>query len=153
MKEVHMKCGCCGEEISTSDKFCKYCGEENEIYNILYEEQAEDDEIDNVTSDLSDDEYDDVDEYDDSDTEYVEINGEKTKVVYVEKEGRVLAICALVFCALGSLWIGSILSIIGLCILGEEKNVRKCKIGLGLSVMWVMIWMVIFAIIFSVPAN
>lgn len=149
-----MKCECCGEEISTSDKFCKFCGEENEIHNFLYEEQVEDEDIDKATNDTDDEiEYDDNDvEYDDSDTEYVEINGEKTKVVYVRKEGTGLSTCAVVFSALGFGVLGVILSIVGLCTCNEDYNVRKCKIGLWLNVVWFML-LVIISFVTSCSSN
>lgn len=61
-----------------------------------------------------------------------------------QPESSGLSIAALIFSILGG-WIGLVLDIIGLCTLKEAKNRRRCKIGLGIVIAWVILIVILVA--------
>ena len=62
--------------------------------------------------------------------------------VFKQAESSGLSIAALVFSILGG-WIGLLLDIIGLCTLKEENNRKRCKIGLGIVIAWVVLFVIL----------
>lgn len=64
-------------------------------------------------------------------------------------ETGTLGILAIVFSLFGG-WIGLLLSIIGLCTYKLPANKTKCKIALGISLLWILLWVVLFV---TVTAN
>lgn len=61
-----------------------------------------------------------------------------------QEESSGLSVAALIFSILGG-WLGLVLDIIGLCTLKDERNKRRCKIGLGIVIAWVVIFVIILA--------
>ncbi|MCM1196100.1 MAG: zinc ribbon domain-containing protein [Roseburia sp.] len=62
----------------------------------------------------------------------------------VTPEGSVLGILSIVFGAFGG-WLGLVLGIIGLCMYKEPNNRKKCKVGIGLFIGWVVILIILIA--------
>ena len=114
-----MKCGVCGKEISTKDKYCSACGTRN------YESK-----VSNISS---------------TSKFTYEKNMEKVNIKFSyeeENEKPGIGIAALVFSILGG-WLGLVLAIVGLCQYKEGKNKNRCKIAIVISICWVFLGFII----------
>ena len=70
-----------------------------------------------------------------------------------EKKSSIIGIFAIIFSVLGG-WLGLVLSIVGLFYYKEDdeecvKGLTYCKIGLGISIAWIVIAVLIFTISFA----
>lgn len=63
-------------------------------------------------------------------------------------ESSIWGILAIVFGALGG-WFGLLFGIIGLATYKNESNRKKCKIGIGLFIGWIVFYVIIMIIAFS----
>ncbi len=59
-----------------------------------------------------------------------------------------LAIAALVFSILGGL-VGLILDIVGLCTLKGETDRKYCKVGLIISIVYIVIWVIVIVVVIA----
>ena len=70
-----------------------------------------------------------------------------------EQKSSIIGILAIIFSVLGG-WLGLVLSIVGLFYYKEDdeecvKGLTYCKIGLGISIAWIVIAVLIFTISFA----
>lgn len=63
-------------------------------------------------------------------------------------ESNVWGILSIVFGALGG-WLGLVFGIIGLCTYKDESNRKKCKIGIGLVLGWVVLAIIYIIVLLS----
>ena len=69
-----------------------------------------------------------------------------------QEESSGLSIAALIFSILGG-WLGLILDIIGLCTLKDEKNRKRCKAGLIISICWVVAIVIYVIVVIALAAS
>ena len=131
-----MKCSVCGKEISSKDKYCSDCGARNYDY-------VTDNSDMNSGGTINNRYHENKPKNDNSSTppKYTyekKMENKNYKFSYEqeqEKEKPVLGILALVFACFGG-WLGLILGIVGLCNYKEEKNRKRCKIAIGITIAW-----------------
>ncbi len=123
-----MKCNCCGKEISSSDRYCKNCGQNNPNYIEPKEVEVLNDNLGTSFNPKMD-----------------EPTYQKQIYVYnaVEKENCAIGVLSLIFGILGG-WLGLLLGIIGLCKYKETGNRVMCWLGLGIYVFWMILYIIIF---------
>ncbi|MCM1394452.1 MAG: zinc ribbon domain-containing protein [Bacteroides sp.] len=63
-----------------------------------------------------------------------------------------LAIAAFVFSLLGG-WIGLVLDIIGLCTLKTEADRKYCKVGLIISICWIVLEIILIVVVVTSAAS
>ena len=147
-----MKCLCCGRELTSSDRFCPNCGENNESYvevvqqsNQNYSQQANVSTnqpiyqpINRVPIHLNDnDNFANQNNVPQNQNQPVFIyNQTHINPQSVKTESKAIGILAIVFSALGG-WLGLLFSIIGLSTYQEPENRLLCKIALFIFLGWV----------------
>ena len=134
-----MKCTCCGKDISTGDKLCPHCGENNEDYVNLYHRNSNNNTTTNTSQTIKK-----VPIYSYNNTQNNSYTSSSTNnqqytrtssYPYLPHESAGLGVCAIVFSALGG-WLGLVLSIIGLSTYKNAGNRAMCKVGLGICIGW-----------------
>lgn len=138
-----MKCSVCGKEISSKDKYCFDCGARN------YDYVAENLDM-NSGETINNRYYENKPKNDNSSippkyTYEKNMENKNYKFSYgqeQEKEKPVLGILALVFACFGG-WLGLVLGIVGLANYKEEKNRKRCKIAIGITIAWFAIGIII----------
>lgn len=140
-----MKCSCCGSEITSKDRFCPNCGENNEAY-VEVIENSRPSSTQNVNQTINK-----VPIYPNTGTSTnqtqnnnspVYIYSQTQVVTTVKPESKALGICAIIFSVLGG-WLGLVLSIVGLCNYKEPNNRKLCKVGLGFCIGWVVLGIIL----------
>ena len=130
-----MKCSSCGKEINSNERYCSFCGQNNEGYvgkkAVVIERHI-------ITNNQS--------------SNYNQSN-QPTTPTYVQNyyyqqkpvaqpESITLSVFALIFGLLGG-WLGLLLGIIGLTHYKEKGNKVRCGIAIGAWVIWVIILAII----------
>ena len=141
-----MKCSCCGSEITSKDRFCPNCGENNESYVETVtslrqsprpsQSQPINQPINRVPI------HQEPNYSNQPNNSQVNIYSHTQIVTPVKTEGKALGICALIFSILGG-WLGLVLSIVGLCNYKDPENRKLCKIGLGFCIGWAVLILII----------
>ena len=133
-----MKCSCCGQEITSKDRFCPNCGENNEAY-VEVVETSRPTPSQNINQPIN---RVPINPNTGSSSSSTQNNGSpvhvyrQTQVVTtVKEESKALGVCAIIFSVLGG-WLGLVLSIIGLCNYKLPENRTLCKVGLGFCIGW-----------------
>lgn len=142
-----MKCSCCGKELVSSDRFCPNCGQNNDYYVEPKKKDINETPIVNQpisTTPVKNQTY------DNQNSQNYNINSsqnsyQQTPVVVQQQdvEGSSIAICAVVFGALGG-WLGLVLGIVGLCRYKEKGNRVMCIIGILSWVIWLVVLLTVF---------
>lgn len=137
-----MKCSCCGREISQNDRFCNYCGQNNEYYvdanknNVV---QPRNNEYNNPQRNAL---------YNNQNTQVNNTQPSYTQPNYTQNnyyqapapaESCALSVCALIFSLLGG-WLGLVLGIIGLCVNKESGNRSRCSAAIIIFVIWIIVY-------------
>ena len=140
-----MKCSCCGQEITSKDRFCPNCGENNEAYVEVVETSrpAPSQNINQPINRVP------INPNTGSSSNSTQNNGSpvyvyrQTQVVTtVKEESKALGVCAIIFSVLGG-WLGLVLSIIGLCNYKLPENRILCKVGLGFCIGWFVLGIIL----------
>ena len=140
-----MKCSCCGQEITSKDRFCPNCGENNESYVEVLEtpkpalSQSINQPINRVPINPNGGNTNNSNQ---NASSPVYVYSQTQVVTSVKEESKALGICAIIFSVLGG-WLGLVLSIIGLCNYKEPGNRTLCKVGLGFCIGWFVLGFII----------
>ena len=126
-----MRCSCCGNEVREDERFCNNCGQNNEGYV----ERKPIERVEIYTQPSNSSTYSQPNgSYQQTNNYYQQNNYQQPQV----QESSTLGVLAIVFSILGG-WLGLLFSIIGLCTYKEPENKSKCKIALGICIVWVVI--------------
>ena len=85
------------------------------------------------------------------------VQAQPSKAVPTQTENTIWGILALIFGILGTL--GIIFGIVGLCMYKDvndpnhNKNTTYCKVGIGLSILWIVILIILYATVFAVASD
>lgn len=143
-----MKCSCCGQEITSNDRFCPNCGENNEGYvEVIQTSSSAQNSTPHVSQTINRVPINPSQTNQQTNTNAtsgspVFVYSQTQVVANVKPEGKALGICAIIFSVLGG-WLGLVLSIVGLCNYKEPENKTLCKIGLGFCIAWFVIGLII----------
>lgn len=118
-------CEKCGAQLDDSATFCSFCGNfvSKDVQNANPQVNPEQERIQQPQS---------------SGGQYV-----------VEKEGKALGVCSIVFAFISS-FVGVILGIIGLCTYKTNDSKRLARIGLILSIVMVVLEIIVYITIIPV---
>lgn len=131
-----MKCTCCGKEITSNDRYCPNCGQNNPNFiEPVKPEVNEDYRPSNPASSYTGSSY---------NQQNGGYNYQPPKTVYVQSESKAIAILALIFSILGG-WLGLLFAIIGLATYKEDGNRSMCKAALGIFIAEIIIVVIIYA--------
>ena len=142
-----MRCSSCGQEITSNDRFCPNCGENNEGYVevVVTSKPTSTPHVSQPINRVPIDPNSNNNQPTNTSTSTgspVSVYSQTQVVANVKPEGKALGICAIIFSVLGG-WLGLIFSIVGLCSYKEPKNKTLCKIGLGFCIGWFVIGFII----------
>lgn len=130
-----MKCPCCGREVNSNERYCSFCGQNNEGY---VEKEVVVTEKPMQTNNQSNN-------YDQSSQQtpptYTQNNFYQQKPA-AQPESITLSVFALIFGLLGG-WLGLVLGIVGLTHYKETGNKVRCGIAIGAWVLWVIIYIIL----------
>lgn len=124
-----MKCPTCGNEVRNDERFCQYCGENNDYYiepvksspePIRYSNPSPS-PTNNYSSNYNNSNYNPY--------------PPQQQTIIVREESSAISILALIFCILGG-WLGLLFAIIGLCTYKEEANRSRCIVALCIAGVW-----------------
>ena len=124
-----MKCSCCGKELTSKDRYCPNCGQNNPDYVKPIEEpkpEPEEQSAPKATYEAP------------QRPNYAQ----PPHVVYVERESIAISVLSLVFGLLGG-WLGLLFGIIGLCRYKEPGNRGRCIAGIACWAVWVVILLIV----------
>lgn len=130
-----MKCLCCGQEITSKDRYCPNCGENNEGY-VEIEETSKFTQTSNINQPINRVPINPSTGTTNNYTQNIQV------VTPCKAENKALGICAIIFSALGG-WLGLVLSIMGLCNYKTKENRKLCKIGLWICIGWFVVGFII----------
>ena len=130
-----MKCTCCGKEVGYNEKYCSFCGQNNEYY-VEQQKPRPNVSVNNNygnTSSSSNNTY----------RPPVQVyNNYYQQPPVVQRESAVLSVFALVFGLLGG-WLGLVLGIIGLTIYKESGNRARCTFAIVAWFVWLVVYLII----------
>ena len=129
-----MKCSCCGREVSPNDRYCSYCGQNNEGYvepEVVVTDR-------NVPTNSQTSNYSQPGQQ--SYPTFTQINITQQKPV--QPESITLSVFALIFGLLGG-WLGLILGIVGLTHYKESGNRTRCGIAIGAWIFWLIVYILL----------
>ena len=135
-----MKCPCCGHEMTSQDRFCPNCGENNESYVEIQSTPTQSTYINQQINK--------VPIYQSTSTpstsQNTNVNSYSTpgQTHTIKHENSAIAILALIFSIFGGI-AGLVLSIIGLSIYKESRNRSKCVVGIVLCIMWFIVGLIL----------
>lgn len=157
-----MKCTCCGKEVLPNERFCNFCGQNNDEYVDDHKEQPTSNP--HITQPINK-----VPIYPNQNqntyyqppqnNSYYQTPPQNTPLSNyqypyentgyqappqnnVKEPSIALAIMALIFSSLGG-WLGLVFSIIGLCKYKKPAGRIMCRIGIALSAIWFVIGFII----------
>lgn len=122
-----MKCTCCGKEITSNDRYCRYCGQNNPNY-VQPKEANTLNDVQNLNSVPEQPIYQKPVYY---------------NVTQVQKENCAIGVLSLIFGIMGG-WLGLLFGIIGLCKYKESGNRAMCWIGIVIYSIWLIFYIIIF---------
>ena len=140
-----MKCSCCRQEITSKDRFCPNCGENNEAY-VEVVENSRPTPSQNINQPINRVPINPNTRSSNSSTQNngspVYVYSQTQVVTTVKEESKALGVCAIIFSVLGG-WLGLVLSIIGLCSYKLPENRTLCKVGLGFCIGWFVLGIIL----------
>ena len=140
MEELNMKCPCCGHEMTSQDRFCPNCGENNESYVETQSTQTQSTYINQQINKVPI--YQSTPTQSTSQNTNVNSYSTSSQTHTIKRENSTIAVLALIFSILGGI-AGLVLSIIGLSIYKESRNRSKCAAGIVLCIIWFIIGLII----------
>ena len=129
-----MKCACCGQELSSRDRFCPNCGENNEGFVQINETPVR--ETPKPINNSQPINRVPIYTNDNQSSQNSSIFYHQTNIsIQPQTEGAAIAVLALVFSILGG-WLGLVFAIIGLSKYTTKKYRVMCGVSLGLIIAW-----------------
>ena len=138
-----MKCSCCGQEITSNDRFCPNCGENNEGYvEVVQTSSSSQTSTPHISQPINrvpiNPSQPNQQTNNPTSGSPVFVYSQTQVVANVKPESKALGICAIIFSVLGG-WLGLVFSIMGLTKYKSSKPRTMCIIGIVLSAVWFVI--------------
>ena len=135
-----MKCTCCGRELTSDDRYCPVCGQNNPNYIEPPKVETVEQKYSNSTqnSNYQSNSYNQQNNY----------GYQHPQTIYVRSESKAIAVLALIFSILGG-WLGLLFAIIGLATYKEDGNRGMCKAALTIFIIEAIVVFVIYLAIYA----